>query len=1319
MKKLLALVLALVMSLSLVTISNAAFKDGDKINADYNEAVDVMVAVGVLKGYDNGNFGAKDTLTREQAAKIIAYLELGEKAADALVGGATFTDVAATRWSAGFVGYCAQAGVVNGVGNGNFDPAGQLTALQFGKMLLVELGYDAKAEKMVGTDWAINTSKLMATAKLMDKIDGSVNQVLTREQAAQMCLNAIEAPMVTYETKGSSISVNGAEINFGASVAKYETSTIAKDQNISRDKLTSGEYTVELGEKLYKDLKKVDSTDDFARPATKWTWKAEKVGTYVDKADLTYTAEVKSGDIYKDLNLSDKIESKDVRVYVNGKTVANNVALVKGGESALGQSANGVLTEVFYDDVADTAKIVQIHTYVGSIAKSVKATDKKDAYVVVTPEAVRPIDSGSGLEFETNEKFEDDAVVYYTFSETVGQKGEIQSVAVCESIEGTVTETQNKIIDGKESKSVTINGTTYKAAKKFAGEQIGSITVKNDYKVYLDKYGYMLKIEEVENLSANYALVLDLRGSNSFDSSRAKLLFGDGTEKVVNTEKDYTKASNKVKQYDIVTYKVDNGVYTLKAVPAAKQHSAAGLGAGEFELINDKAGVKLEKAGITNDTLYTNSKTTFVVKDLNEDEINAYTGVKNAPTVKTTATVKAAVYAYTKSGSMTTIMFVLADNGKIIEDDNNKKLYVASESVSNLINDNDGSYFVYNAVVNGETKTVKVADDCTIDGKFSASSGKTLKGIYKSFTTNSKGIITSVTTGDPLNTGKTNEYMGETGIAKTSEDYTISAGLKNDKTYNHTITVDKDAKIYYVDKDGKIGDSSYNAIAVDDNDTIYAYVDDYMVKMLFIEEVTDKYNDNDYSGSKGAFSYRSNNFKGWAVVNFTLTAPEYAAPSATVTANVIIKANGEPIATVSPGVSFTASNGKYNGSWNGYVFDENATITAEIEDDEVNVTDVAVKYVNGDTGDTLYLDSWNNAKDVANKTFVSNPTGTLSISSGVKLTFQVKTDDTGDKLSYSISGLAAGNVKDEDKVTLTNASASQSVPAANQTAKGNDFVVVKIFGLNKLTEKLDITAHADLAAAKKAAVSYYDGAAFQSATAAKMSTFGEAKGTNDTLKVEFTDGTTAAEASVHNIANGNKVYLLVTAAGTGANIDDFMAYEVSVKIGVKGSTTEDKIYKYTVTADKMTAGEWITVNDDLEVKDVTAVGTVEKLALVPGVETANKYSKANIGTDGMSLSLVFNSALTKEDTGKSVAINPKADAITDFVTVAAGGINITGYSVNGNVLTLEFNRALANGDKFTVTASKLIGAGIVKNVNGAQSIEIKTDAKGYIDADLT
>ena len=152
MKKLLALVLALVMSMSLVTISNAAFKDADKI--DYKEAVDVMNAVGVFIGDEKGNFNAKENLTREQAAKIIAYLELGSKAADALVGGATFTDVASTRWSAGFVGYCAQAGVVAGVGDGKFDPNATVTTAQAVLMLCRALGYFQNAADF-GDNWML------------------------------------------------------------------------------------------------------------------------------------------------------------------------------------------------------------------------------------------------------------------------------------------------------------------------------------------------------------------------------------------------------------------------------------------------------------------------------------------------------------------------------------------------------------------------------------------------------------------------------------------------------------------------------------------------------------------------------------------------------------------------------------------------------------------------------------------------------------------------------------------------------------------------------------------------------------------------------------------------------------------------------------------------------------------------------------------------------------------------------------------------------------------------------------------------------------
>lgn len=64
--------------------------------------------------------------------------------------------------------------------------------------------------------------------------------------------------------------------------------------------------------------------------------------------------------------------------------------------------------------------------------------------------------------------------------------------------------------------------------------------------------------------SGNYALLVDYQNKTNFNSNKAMLVFADGTEKVVETAKDYKGNSNKLELGTIVTYKEDNGVYTLK-----------------------------------------------------------------------------------------------------------------------------------------------------------------------------------------------------------------------------------------------------------------------------------------------------------------------------------------------------------------------------------------------------------------------------------------------------------------------------------------------------------------------------------------------------------------------------------------------------------------------------------------------------------------------------------------------------------------------------------------------------------------------------------
>ena len=825
MKKLLALVLALVMSMSLVTISNAAFKDADSI--DYKEAVDVMNAVGVFIGDEKGNFNAKENLTREQAAKIIAYLELGSKAADAMVGGNTFTDVASSRWSAGFIAYCAQAGIVSGVGDGKFAPAGQLTALQFGKMLLVELGYDAKAEKMVGTDWAINTSKLMAKTKLMDGIDGSVNQVLTREKAAQMCLNALEAPMVTYETKGSSIIVNGADINFGASVAKYETSTIAKDQNISSQKLTSGEYTVELGEKLYKDLKKLGTTDAFMRSATEWKLKAASIGTYADKADATYTAATKISAIYADLGLSDGISKSKVTMYVDGEDVnyatdSSTKNFVKGETTKVG--ADGSLLNVYYNNDAETITLVLINTYVGEVGAVYKQSSTKDAYVTIkTGDGYTKPATTIKSEYKTD-AFAKEDIVAYTYSKKSGDDG-IQSMALAEKVTG-------KMSTFTTAGSVTVGGTKYDANAMSVAtvkETLnGDVDNGTEVTAYLDAYGYVLYLKA--NTSKQYAVVLDYGAGSRLEPARVKLLFTDGTTKKVDLDKAVymdgtteklativsgtSTAANEVSKYDIVSYTISSDGYKLTLVANAAQTSTS---ANDKVITNGSPAMKF--AGTT---LPADGETIFLTEtkksSTSKTTYSVYEGIANVPTAKMLSNDETWYAAYQKAGDSAYTVVFLLNNDKVQMSSGNKDvIFVKGNSDGKSYTKDLGYYFAYTAYLDGEKFELKSENAIT----------EWTLGYGPQY--NDKGILTNF------------EQKADSSASAADVLYTATTGdTKNSvvKLGGSVYAYGKDVKVYMINVEGDVNAIDVTSIGEDANDLVWFKLnDDDIVTDLYIKVV--------------------------------------------------------------------------------------------------------------------------------------------------------------------------------------------------------------------------------------------------------------------------------------------------------------------------------------------------------------------------------------------------------------------------------------------------------------------------------------------------
>ena len=1054
MKKFLSLVLALVMTMSLVTVSAGAkdFTDSSKIQ--YAEAVDVMSAVKVIDGYTDGSFNPTATLTRGAAAKIICNLILGPTTAGALVADAApYKDVPTNHTFAGYIAYCQKEGIISGYADGTFRPANSLTGYAFMKMLLGALGYDAEVEGYTGPNWSVNVAKRALNIGLADDLNGEFNGVkaVNREEACLYALNTLTADMVEYDAK-TTVSTNGTTVVIAGSKAKEMVNNGNTD-----GKIFTKDGVMQFAEKYFDNLTVKTGSDDFSRPANVWKVKAEEIGTYTNTPDASYTKKVEVGDIYKDLGLGSKIEKKNVSVYVDGVANASQPAYaITKGDDANKYGDNGVLTEVFYDDDAETVTITEINTYIDSINKTVKATDKKDAYVVVTAEGPVPV-QGFDNEFETDEKFEDDAYVLYTYSLSAK---EIKSVELAKKVEGKVTVAENSDTNNNDKKALTIDGTRYKAAKMIGGENLADVSVKQDYTIYVDSYGYMIYVEENEEIG-DYALILNIKGgSDWYLGNRVELLFTDGTTKIVTTDKDYAAKKGMTKN-QIVTYKVnDGGEYTLKALDSTK--TFAETDNTTFKMENDKAGIIVKTVGSTNTVVTANSASQFVVRDTNDtDDYTAYTGIKNAPSITAGTVANKAdvdVYYYCKSGKMVTVMFIMTSANTAVEDDSSNALFIAKGSVSNLIHDNDGDYFTYSAVVNGEIKTVKVASDVKVGNVAIYPTSKDVKdnvgGLYKSYSVDKHGIITNLNTyttsanGTVVDTTK-NETAGVyTGIKKTSKEYTISVGLKADGSYTDILTVGDDAKIFYVNDDDEISVSSYNAIAEDSNDKIHVVLKDYVVKTLVIYEKSGNTTNNSQTlnpGEKPVDAQLVGSDLYINVIDNDTTAAANAATKVlkdagyrridlsngeaidangdyfyfdTITTNYYtLKVDGEVVEYIKKNAKSETTLGQIQGEGTGYIKDNGAsvigysakTVKTEVVSNATAATVIETGYVNVNTNSVSDVSVEAGYAKVGSTVKVTY-TGTVAANESLTLTYN--TDKTVDAVNKVFS------IKADKDITL-------------------------------------------------------------------------------------------------------------------------------------------------------------------------------------------------------------------------------------------------------------------------------------------------------------
>ena len=620
LKRTLSLALASVMLVGMMSVGASAVNASDFTDADEivnKDAVSTMTALGIINGKEDGSyFDPTGTVTRAEMAKMLCVAING--GVDPVLGvkdTPTFTDIKG-HWAESYIEYCAANGIIAGRGNNKFDPTGTVSATEAAKMLLGVLGYNAEKSGLVGNDWAINTNVLANQNGLYKNLSNlNANTLLTRDNAAQMIYNALDANMVElnaagnyttsqYSYTGTESVVTGTERVWvltikennctdsgikaavdalsgsvynsrsdadetvkevaGAELSKVKYALEQKTQNVYGENTvtkyadeTMGHKYLSLitdGDAVLTDVEK-DSKGTYTLYMNGITTKGQYTKVEGDYSNLIgQKVEV----LYKDSeNVYGVYASTDSSLIVEstaGKvgTLSNNEVKIDGTTYKVDSN---VTTTALY-----TGKLIDGLNVGGNKAAAVKAYDNDDngkidtvVYVPFTAAKVTYVGEKSfNTDVNTNVKFEDvnayDDMAkndYVIKSDAANTVDDTDTYVLAETVEGK--------IEATKSDSVRIDGTWY-----------NYVTTTPDKDLALDSTvkaavlnGYIVKSEVVTSSHElqDYAVVV--KTDTDINGPQAKLLFADGTTKVVTTDKKYTD------NMGLVTYEVKKGEYVL------------------------------------------------------------------------------------------------------------------------------------------------------------------------------------------------------------------------------------------------------------------------------------------------------------------------------------------------------------------------------------------------------------------------------------------------------------------------------------------------------------------------------------------------------------------------------------------------------------------------------------------------------------------------------------------------------------------------------------------------------------------------------------
>ena len=726
LKRALSLAMASIMVLGMMVVGAGAvsyddFSDKDKIVND--DAVSMLVELNVINGKDDGSFDPEGIVTRAEMAKMICVVLNGGK--DPSLGNVsnyTYTDTVG-HWAAAYIEYCTTLGIVAGDGTGKFNPSNTVTGAEAAKMLLVALGFKSEIEGFTGANWAVNVNVRANQKGLFDELSINPSEGLTRDNAAQMVWNALDAGVVSYDytliTDGSSITSSPTLIDNESKtlltdkfkVSKLEgvivanenatsTGTAVEKEDVTVLLLTSDDADSKQDEGDTITLKTATAANLLGKSVTMFAkdWKNGAYQTVLgnpvvssDNMIATISEDSDADDVkdaLKDAGIKEVSKAVLVENFIRATDKDDKELTISGMADVAKLTGNGIEVIVISNDNDNKADFVIVTKMIAGKVSAYNAKGNDgDGYITVTALTdIAKADQIAGAEFAdvkgSEDLAKDDIVLYYRVGDTFyAEKADSVNVTV------TSTKGSDTIKDGKN---------TYKASalsSKYDDDNNTVLTTAvepdDEVTLYLDNFGYVVYTDAV-TAADEYMFITgsDASVKSGFESLTIKGVLSDGTEVTASVNKLNSKKLSsafgnlgETAAEELVNNKIATYTKTGEKYNITTDHGK------DVEITQ----IQKNKANLGGATA--NSKTIFVIGDKN-DNYKVYTGIANVPNVTNK---DADLYCYAKSG---VAKFVVALNATTSDGDTNG-IYILGKTAS-AKKDGDDTIYVVEAYVNDE-----------------------------------------------------------------------------------------------------------------------------------------------------------------------------------------------------------------------------------------------------------------------------------------------------------------------------------------------------------------------------------------------------------------------------------------------------------------------------------------------------------------------------------------------------------------------------------------------------------------------------------------